>query len=111
MGPHHPERKAPFQLFECLKPLSETITAYQNTDGTFSAGFYVSVRIPGDAPAGKLSGSFAVCVGEESFAVPYEITVYDEMCIRDRWYTECFDKCLCQGFQKNYQADQRTGRV
>ena len=66
--PHQPERKAPFDVYDCLKPVN---------NGTLSAkngvcGLYLAVKIERDAQPGVISGS--VRAGGISVPVTVEIS-------------------------------------
>lgn len=66
--PHFPERKAPFCLYDCLKPYDGTLTV---TNGV--GGIYVAVRIDSDAEAGILKGSLEI----DDISIPVEIEIFD----------------------------------
>lgn len=75
--PHFPERVAPFYVFECLKPLTETIEPFKNNDGTKTACLYISIKIPAKAIDNKISNIFEFRIGEEKISIPVEINIYD----------------------------------
>lgn len=67
MVPHAPERMAPFDVYDCLKPYGGEIV-FQNG----VAAVYFSMWIPKDAPVGILKGF--VQIGEISIPVTIEVS-------------------------------------
>lgn len=68
--PHYPERKAPYFLYDCVRPFSGQLI----TTGT-SAGLYISVPIPKDAKPGTISGSVMIECGGETAEIPLSVTI------------------------------------
>ena len=66
-APHTPERKAPFEVYDCLKPYCGSI---EFKDGV--AAVYFSLWIPEDAPAGIMEG--LVKVGQTNIPVTIEVS-------------------------------------
>ena len=66
-APHTPERRAPFEVYDCLKPCDGKVTF---KDGV--AAVYFSLWIPEDAPAGIVNG--AIKLGDINIAVEIEVS-------------------------------------
>ncbi len=66
--PHRPERIAPYELFECMKPIRDGLLHPEKG----IAAMYLSMRIPSDAKVGVYH--CAVKVGEVSIPVELEIS-------------------------------------
>ena len=66
-APHTPERIAPFEVFDCLKPCCGEVTFRSGV-----AAVYFSLRIPEDAPAGLMRGE--VIVGDVRIPVTVEVS-------------------------------------
>ncbi len=65
--PHFPERKAPFEVFDCLKPIEHTALCKNGV-----ASLYFAIKVPIDAPA-ESELSLTVSNGEASITVPVKI--------------------------------------
>ena len=81
-APHTPEREAPFDVYDCLKPYAGQVTF---KDGV--AAVYFSLPVPADAKPGTIRGS--VKIGDTTIPVEIEISTVVipeesmKMCI---WY-------------------------
>lgn len=69
--PHCPERWAPFEVYDCLKPLEDTLSP---RDGT--AALYFSLPIPRNAAPGVLSGAVEVRCGQDTVSLPVTLTIH-----------------------------------
>ena len=68
--PHCPERRAPFFVYDCMKPLGKTVTA---KDGV--CALYISKKIEKDAKVEDIKGSLDVKIGNDSVSIPVNISV------------------------------------
>ena len=66
-APHTPERKGPFEVYDCLKPYSGSLIF---KDGV--AAVYFSMWIPQDATVGAINGT--IKVGEMSIPITIEVS-------------------------------------
>ncbi len=66
-----PSRKAPYYLYDCAKPLGQTLTPHSG-----NAGLYLAFRIPADAKPAVYVGDITVCVAGEIVNVPVVLRVY-----------------------------------
>ncbi|MBQ2915757.1 MAG: DUF4091 domain-containing protein [Clostridia bacterium] len=66
-APHTPEKKAPFEVYDCLKPYQGSIN-FKNGQ----AAVYFSMLIPKDAPIGTINGT--VTVNELGIPVTIEVS-------------------------------------
>lgn len=66
-----PSRKAPYYLYDCAKPLGETLTPHSG-----NAGLYLAFQIPKDTKPGVYEGAVTVCVAGETFDIPTTLKVY-----------------------------------
>jgi len=70
--PNCPSRWAPFYIYDCLKPLGESVTPM---DGT--AGLYISFAVPAGAVPGDYAGSVEINCGGEKISVAAAMKIYD----------------------------------
>lgn len=68
---HTPVRKAPYRLYDCAKPLGETLSPEGGT-----AGLYLAFAVPEDAAPGNYDGLVTITVGDEKAEIPVSLTVY-----------------------------------
>lgn len=68
--PHFPERKAPYYVYDCARPFSGQLLTTGDT-----AGLYISIPVPKDAPVGKISGSVDIECGGERAEIPLCVDV------------------------------------
>ncbi len=68
MAPHQPERVAPYQLYDCLKPARDGVITVKNK----VCAVYFSERVEKDAPVGIRNA--AVCAGDVTVPVTLEIS-------------------------------------
>ncbi len=83
-APHTPEKKAPFEVYDCLKPYEGNISMKNG-----QAAVYFSMWIPSDAPTGIITGS--VTVNELEIPVTIEISsavVPEETLSVVMWYSK-----------------------
>lgn len=69
--PLYPNRRGPFYIYDCLKPLGKSIKA-QN--GVF--GLYISANVPVDCIPGMYKGSLCISCKDEKLEIPVEFKVY-----------------------------------
>lgn len=65
-------RKAPYRVYEALRPLRDGDPARAETEG-----LYVSFRIPSDAKPGQQKGLLRVRVGNEKAEIAVTLTIYE----------------------------------
>ena len=83
-APHTPEKKAPFEVYDCLKPYCGSITPKNG-----QTAVYFSMQIPKDFPVGVINGS--VTVNGISIPVTVEVSsaiVPDETLSVVMWYSK-----------------------
>lgn len=66
-----PVRKAPYRLYDCAKPLGETLSPDSGT-----AGLYLAFVIPDDATPGTYTGVVTISVAGNAVEIPVSLTVY-----------------------------------
>lgn len=66
-APHYPERVAPYELYDCMRPFDGTVDL---TDG--QGGLYISVKIAKDAVPGDYEGSVTV----NGTVIPLKLKIY-----------------------------------
>ena len=66
-----PSRWAPFEIYDCVKPLGATLTPNGGV-----AGLYLSFTVLSDAAPGEYSGVVAVTAAGDTFEIPASIIVY-----------------------------------
>jgi len=69
--PNFPTRWAPFYIYDCLKPLGDTVTPMNGT-----VGLYFMIRITPDTIPGIMEGHAEISLGDEFIIVPIEVTIY-----------------------------------
>jgi hypothetical protein len=69
--PFYPNRRGPFYIYDCLKPLGESITAKSGV-----IGLYISAKVPHDRSPGVYKGGLLIKYGKNSAEIPVEFTVY-----------------------------------
>ena len=69
--PHFPERKAPYYVYDCVRPFSGQLITVGDR-----AGLYVSIPVPKDAEAGVIKGELDIECGGEKVSIPVSVTVY-----------------------------------
>ncbi|MCL2518197.1 MAG: DUF4091 domain-containing protein [Oscillospiraceae bacterium] len=84
--PLYPNRTGPFYIYDCMKPLGETVTAM---DGV--VGLYISALVAKDFTAGVYNGGISVTIGGETVEIPVEFTVHkavlpEETLKNTNWY-------------------------
>ena len=79
MKPHFPERKAPYRVYDCMRPFDGTLDVGVG-DGREEemdiGGIYGAAYIPEDALPGEYKAEIEISVGDESVSIPIEINVY-----------------------------------
>ncbi len=97
MCEHYPERKAPYLVNDCLKPLSDKVTV---TDG--ATGLYMCLKIDKDAEAGTLCGEVRI----NELTVPYEITVFPVVLPTDTLH--CSIGLRCENICSRHHVEPRS---
>jgi len=69
--PNCPNRWAPFYIYDCLKPLQDTLTV---RDGC--GGLYFAVRVRPDAKPGVVEGEAEIRIDDQTLTVPIRLTIY-----------------------------------
>ena len=69
--PLYPNRRGPFHVYDCLKPLGKSCGAM---DGT--AAFYFSAKVPRDCAPGVYTGGLKLRIGGDALFIPMEFTVH-----------------------------------
>jgi len=75
---HMPVRKAPYRLYDCAKPLGETLAPEGGV-----AGLYLAFVIPEDAAPGAYSGTVVITAACEKVEIPVCLTVYKAVVPKD----------------------------
>ncbi len=66
---HFVTRKAPFDIYEITEEIGNSLSAGR-------LALFVRIDIPSDSKSGENKGGLKITVGEESFIVPIDLTVY-----------------------------------
>ena len=77
--PHHPERIAPYRLYDCMRPFDGSLdvgVADGRKNDTDIGGLYGAVEIPADAAHGSYAASITVTVHAESITIPVQLQIY-----------------------------------
>ncbi|MFA6109179.1 MAG: DUF4091 domain-containing protein [Candidatus Latescibacterota bacterium] len=69
--PHCPNRWAPFDLYDCVKPLEPALSPRQGT-----AALYFAFPVPREAQPGARHGTMRIAVSGQSVEVPVTMAVY-----------------------------------
>ena len=69
--PLYPNRTGPFYIYDCIKPLGESITGM---DGT--AGLYISAYVPKDYAPGVYNGNLNISCGEKNIEIPVNFIIH-----------------------------------
>ena len=76
---HFPVRKAPYRMYDCLRPFDGTLDVGAN-DGreqdTAIGGVFGAIIVPADAVPGKYTATVTITAGDQSVSVPLSLTVY-----------------------------------
>ena len=96
-SPHIPERKAPYYVYDCVKPIENTLKADENG----VCAVYFSLKIPSDAETGFINGK--VLAGDIEIPVEIEVskvTVPEESLLMLQGYNR-FAVCEYHHVDKN----------
>ncbi|MBQ3088596.1 MAG: DUF4091 domain-containing protein [Clostridia bacterium] len=98
--PHIPERVAPYYVYDCLKPVKNSVTVGDNG----VSAIYLSEKIPCDAKIGTRYGKIIV----DDIEIPVEIEVSsavvpDESLVMIQGYSQ---DCVCKYHNVEYGTDK-----
>ena len=77
--PHHPERIAPYRVYDCLRPFDGSLdvgVADGRENDTDIGGLYGAICIPKDATPGDYTASITVSIGNDRVCIPVELKIY-----------------------------------
>lgn len=89
---HTPVRQAPYRLYDCAKPLGETLSPENGT-----AGLYLAFVIPDDATPGRYDGTVKITAAGETAEIPVNLTVYKAVVPSEGRLK------IIQGFWRNFE--------